>query len=255
MPDENVLELRVWIAASAETVYRFLSDPARFRAWMGDADFDPRAGSEMVIRHGNGEVSRGTVSSLQPGRRLEFTWGYDGHATLPPGSTRVSVELLPEPTGCTVVLRHSGLPGEAERRDHRGGWQHYLMRLEGAVLGELESAAAERCVRDYMAAWAETDPEARGALLRSCWEDDAVFADRMGRAAGRKALDDYIAAAQRFMPGAAMRVKGTPDLVRARVRFAWTIAMPDGSAGPSGVNIGELSAGGRFSRVTGFWDS
>jgi uncharacterized protein YndB with AHSA1/START domain len=87
------VELALTIAARPETIFRFLTDPARFARWMGE----------------------GSVLEAEPGGRLRvgFTWGYEGDGqAVPVGSSTVEITLKPEADGTRVRLAAVG-PGEA----------------------------------------------------------------------------------------------------------------------------------------------
>ncbi len=81
---------------------------------------------------GDGPTARGEFVALEPGRRVVLTWGWDGHPTVPPGSTTVEIELVADGDATLVRLTHRGLPDE-ELASHRDGWQYYLPRLASAA--------------------------------------------------------------------------------------------------------------------------
>jgi len=64
-----------------------------------------------------------------------MSWGWEGHPTVPPGSTTVEITLTPEKDATLLRLRHLGLPDEGERRQHSEGWQRYTDQLAGVTLG------------------------------------------------------------------------------------------------------------------------
>ncbi len=59
---------------------------------------------------------------------------------IPPGSTRVEVDLIAEGKSTLVRLTHRGLPAEAAEQ-HAIGWEHYLERL--VVAGEGRDPGAD----------------------------------------------------------------------------------------------------------------
>lgn len=87
------------------------------------------------MRAPNGGLARGEVLEMVIDQRIVFTWGWEGHPTLPPGSSTVTIELAPRPGGTLVTLTHTGLP-EGETGVHRLGWEHYLGRLAGVASGK-----------------------------------------------------------------------------------------------------------------------
>jgi uncharacterized protein YndB with AHSA1/START domain len=74
------------------------------------------------------------VVEVVDGAKVSFTWGWDGHTGVPPGSTLVEIELYPDGDGTRIVLTHSAIAAE-EQDLHRRGWTHYLGRLAGLVDG------------------------------------------------------------------------------------------------------------------------
>jgi uncharacterized protein YndB with AHSA1/START domain len=130
-------ELRVErrIAAPPAAVYAYLTDSDRWARWQGQrAVIEPTPGGLFRMTVANDTTAEGEFVSLEPNRRVVFTWGWIGHPTLPPGSSTVELELLPDGDGTLVRLTHRGLPAE-ERSIHRAGWDHYLPRLEVAATG------------------------------------------------------------------------------------------------------------------------
>lgn len=124
----------VWIEATPDRVFPFFTDPARITRWLGQAaELDPTPGGRFAVDVGDRPV-RGAFVEVDPPRRVVFTWGDAGSAALPPGASRVEVDLTPDGGGTTVTLRHHGLTG-AVRADHARGWPVVLGRLPAAVAG------------------------------------------------------------------------------------------------------------------------
>jgi uncharacterized protein YndB with AHSA1/START domain len=132
------IEREVSIAARPETVWEFLVDPEKAARWMGqEVALEPRAGGLYRIEVIPGEVARGEFVEVDPPRRLVWTWGWEpgGRSTLPPGSTTIEVELIPDGDGTTLRFTHRGLPSEDARKSHAHGWDHYLDRLAIGAAG------------------------------------------------------------------------------------------------------------------------
>src|SRR5437773_2163627 len=55
---------------------------------------------------------------------------------VPPGSSRIEIELEPSGDGTLLRFRHSGLPNSETVRHHAHGWDHYLQRLAVAGRGD-----------------------------------------------------------------------------------------------------------------------
>jgi uncharacterized protein YndB with AHSA1/START domain len=127
-PEPIVIDRRV--AVPPEQVWPYLTDGSLWRRWQGvAATIDPRPGGEFTMVMGDGRTAAGEVIEVQPHARLSFTWGWtDAPDTLPPGSTTVEIELVPDGDGTVIRLTHSDLPPPAAAL-HRVGWLHYLGRL------------------------------------------------------------------------------------------------------------------------------
>jgi uncharacterized protein YndB with AHSA1/START domain len=135
-----VVRREIEIAASPETVWGLLVDPAKASSWWGmEARFALRSGGEFRMNVTPGSVASGEFVEIDPPRRLVFTWGWaeggGGPELIPPGSSTVEIELRPSGAGTTLTLVHSGLPTEQSAAEHSEGWNHYLSRLAVAAPG------------------------------------------------------------------------------------------------------------------------
>jgi uncharacterized protein YndB with AHSA1/START domain len=123
------------IAAPPSTVYRYLTEPERWKLWQGvDAQLDARVGGIFSMFMANGMNARGQFVELVPGERVVFTWGWVDRPGIPPGSTTVEITLSPDEQGTRLVLTHRSVP-EDEAPLQQMGWQHYLPRLAVAAAG------------------------------------------------------------------------------------------------------------------------
>jgi uncharacterized protein YndB with AHSA1/START domain len=126
------LELRreLAIAASPETVWQYLVDPEKALLWWGQSiRFDARLGGEFRVDVIPGHVAAGEFVELDPPRRLVYTWGWEQGGPVPPGSTTVEYELVPEGEGTRLKFTHKDLPNQEAADSHTVGWDHYLERL------------------------------------------------------------------------------------------------------------------------------
>lgn len=118
----------VWIDASPQDVFGFFTDPGRLTQWLGHAaELDPVPGGRFAVDINHRQV-RGNYLELRSPHRVVFTWGDAGSAELPPGSSRVEVDLTAAEGGTTVTLRHHDL-GSAQHAEHSRGWPVVLARL------------------------------------------------------------------------------------------------------------------------------
>ncbi len=147
-----IVERQIRIEARPEIVFRYFTDPERMARWIGPViELDPRPGGRVCLLVDGKHPNEGQVVEVDPPRRLVFTsgWAEPGHP-IPPGSTRVEVDLTPDGDGTLLRLRQVGLPADAIQ-DHGEGWSHFLDRLAIVVAGgdpgplasEVEAAQAE----------------------------------------------------------------------------------------------------------------
>ena len=134
------IEREIVIAASPDTVWQFLVDPDKATRWMGQAvSFDPRPGGLYRVEVIPGHTARGEFVELDPPRRIVYTWGWepseDGANPVPPGSTTVEVELVPNGNGTMLRFTHRDQPSTEAAESHGHGWDHYLERLVIAAVG------------------------------------------------------------------------------------------------------------------------
>jgi len=137
MTDDRGGELRLErrIAARPSDVYSYLTDSIRWARWQGEsAEIEAVPGGVFRMVVPNGATAEGRFVRLVPDALVVFTWGWQGSATVPPGSSTVEVELVPDGDGTLLRLTHRGLPAE-DRSIHAVGWDHYLPRLATSATG------------------------------------------------------------------------------------------------------------------------
>jgi uncharacterized protein YndB with AHSA1/START domain len=261
---EQVLTVATRIAARPATVYRWLTEPERFGRWMGAAQgkakLDSRIGGALRVEFppmggsGAATVVVGEVLELVPDERFAFTWGYESEGgPVPAGSTRVEVTLEPSEDGTLLVLRHSGLPDETQRQQHRGGWRLYASVLAAGAADEELGRARAQATDDWFAAWAEPDPAKRRALLERSCDATVEFRDAYAALRGIDDLDAHIAVSQMMMQGMTLAPAGAPDGCHELVRFPWQVRA-NGAVVARGLNVGRLGVDGRWRTVHGFKD-
>jgi hypothetical protein len=114
-------------------------------------------------------------------------------------------------------------------------------------------ATTSETVRDYVAAWNETDAAKRRALIERCWGDDALYCDPVSDGRGRDALDGFGAAMHARQPGARIEMTSGIDQHHNQIRFSWAFIAADGSRPIEGIDAGEIGPDGRISRIVGYW--
>src|ERR1700726_5024131 len=126
-------EKSVIVPLSPGETFDLITQPDRLRRWQAvTARVDLRAGGEYRWTIIPGHTARGTFTEVEPGKRVVFTWGWEGAGALPPGASTVIITLEPAPGGPTLRLVHEGLPDE-QAASHAEGWNHYAGRLVDAA--------------------------------------------------------------------------------------------------------------------------
>jgi uncharacterized protein (TIGR03086 family) len=123
----------VVVPLSADETFELITQPDRLRRWNSiAARIDVRAGGDYRWTVVPGMSAAGTVTEVEPGKRLVLGWGWEGSDVVPPDASTVTITLEPTHDGTIVRLVHEGLSEEQEK-SHAEGWDHYLDRL--AVAG------------------------------------------------------------------------------------------------------------------------
>jgi uncharacterized protein YndB with AHSA1/START domain len=127
------LTARTRIAASPDVVFPYLIDPPLLARWFGDASGStPEPGGRFALTFDDSTSVQGRFVTIDPPKRVVFTWGVSDSDVLPPGSTTVEIVLTPDGSDTVVTLTHHDLP-PSELPSHRAGWTGLLNRLEGAA--------------------------------------------------------------------------------------------------------------------------
>jgi len=134
---DTVLEISRLFDASPERVFAAWLDRERFQAWIGPEGIDcevellePQVGGRYRLVMNTPErvipVS-GVFRSIEPSRRLVFTWGWEGDAIR---QSLITLTFKAVGTKTELTLRQEGL-GSVESRDgHVRGWNSALNKLD-----------------------------------------------------------------------------------------------------------------------------
>lgn len=110
----------------------------------------------------------------------------------------------------------------------------------------------------YIAAWNETEPDRRRALIAHALTPDATYCDPMMEGEGHAGLDAMLQAVQDRFPGHRFQRGGPAEAHHDRLRFTWTLAplgAPEGGATlAAGTDVAVVASDGRLRCVTGFLD-
>ena len=113
-------------------------------------------------------------------------------------------------------------------------------------------ATAVETIDTYLAAWNETDPAARNALVERSLGADLWYRDPMLEADGLAAFDAMVAAVQAQFPGLVMRRTSDVDAHHDLVRFTWALGAPGADPAVAGVDMAKFDGEGRLHRIIGF---
>ena len=118
----------------------------------------------------------------------------------------------------------------------------------------MQNGTFEDLAQRYIAAWNETDPQARQALVEELYTEDARYTDPLGDAEGREAIAATIEAVQKEFPGFRFRLAGPVDAHHDQARFGWELG-PVGEAPPiAGFDVVIGDGKGKLRTVLGFLD-
>ena len=105
----------------------------------------------------------------------------------------------------------------------------------------------------YLAAWNETDSEARLDLISRTWTEDGTYLDPLLEGTGHAGIDAMMASAQPQFDGARFVRTSDVDAHHDVVRFSWSLG-PEDAPFLSGQDFGVVAEDGRFQSITGFFD-
>jgi uncharacterized protein YndB with AHSA1/START domain len=132
--DELVVERRV--SVPPDQVFVYFTDAERWMRLQGtDAEVELQPGGVWRVNVTGDGYASGRIIEVVDNQRIVFTWGWERDDTpLAPGSSTVSIDLVPDGEGTIIRLTHSGLPPESVET-HRVGWENYMDRLATVVVG------------------------------------------------------------------------------------------------------------------------
>jgi uncharacterized protein YndB with AHSA1/START domain len=116
--------------APIEKVWAALTDVSQMRQWYFDLeDFKPEPGFEFQFLAGTDDkkwLHLCKVTEAVPGRKLTYSWRYDGYE----GNSFVTFALSPENGGTKLTLTHTGLETfpaipEFAKTNFMEGWTHF----------------------------------------------------------------------------------------------------------------------------------
>jgi len=106
----------------------------------------------------------------------------------------------------------------------------------------------------YIAAWNETDAEARRALVGSLWAADGSYTDPLADVRGPDAIAGLIGAAQQQFSGLVFTLGGPVDANHNQARFSWHLGPYGAEPVVVGFDVVVVDAAGQIRSVHGFLD-
>jgi uncharacterized protein YndB with AHSA1/START domain len=245
------LDRTITIDAPPDVVFGFLTETPRWAAWWGaGSEIDARPGGRMKIRYPNGTEATGEVLEVHPPERIVFTFGYASGAVIPPGASRVTIQLETAGQATRVRLAHEYHDAQVLEQ-HVQGWR-YQLSLFANVVSDVVFAGAAETVDAWFDAWAEPDAEARHRMLARIAAADVQFHDRYSCIDNIADLVAHIGAAQQFMPGIRMSRAGGVRQCQGTVIADFVARGADGADRGAGVNVFVFGTDGLLTSVTGF---
>jgi uncharacterized protein YndB with AHSA1/START domain len=133
--DQGSIRRELFIEAEPATVFAFFTDPDKMTRWMGtQIQLDARPGGIYLVNVAGRHVARGEFEEVTPNSRIVYSFGWESGEVVPPGSSKIEIDLAPRYRGTLLTFVHSGLPA-SQVEPHTDGWTHYLGRLAIAAAG------------------------------------------------------------------------------------------------------------------------
>jgi hypothetical protein len=112
-----------------------------------------------------------------------------------------------------------------------------------------------KIIEQYIAAWNETDADARRALIDQTWAAECSYIDPMAELHGRDEIDGGIAGVQQMFGGLVFSLAGPVDAHHSQARFTWHLGPADGGEPVViGFDVAVLDEAGQIKDVLGFLD-
>jgi hypothetical protein len=206
----------------------------------------------VFIRHPNGVETVGEVLEVLSPEHIIFTYGFASGKPVPPGGSRVTIELEQEGAGTRLHLSHE-FAEAAARDEHVQGWRFQLSVFSNVVANEAHAGAAQQ-VDAWFEAWAESDEGQRANTLARIATSGVRFRDRFSLLDGMADLMAHISASLRFMPGMRLQRQGEIRHCQGTALADWVAVGNDGQKRASGTSVFLLAGDGRIDAVTSLWN-
>jgi glutathione S-transferase len=133
------LEVRRTIRAPRQRVFDAWTKTEELKAWhapgpltvsLAEIDLRPGGKYRIHMREPGGKEHKvsGVYREIDPPRKIVYSWGWDGDH--PVKDSTVTLEFFERGDTTEVVLTHSGITHDGERKDHTEGWTSIMDKLE-----------------------------------------------------------------------------------------------------------------------------
>jgi uncharacterized protein YndB with AHSA1/START domain len=139
---ETILRLERWIPMPPEILFALWTEPAGLIRWWAPDGYEPsidvldtRPGGRwrIVLRRADGAklAASGVYRTVEPPRRLAFTWAWEDETGARGQETEVLVTFEATPGGARLVLLQQSFESRHARDRHNAGWSAGFNRLAG----------------------------------------------------------------------------------------------------------------------------
>lgn len=140
-PTESIIIERVF-ATPADALWHALTDGDEMKQWYFDLpEFKAEVGFKFAFNGGPSQerqyLHRCEVTEAAPGRKLSYSWRYEGYA----GNSLVSFEITPQGQNTLLRLTHTGVETfpkdnpDLAKHNFEAGWDAIINR---SLLGYVE---------------------------------------------------------------------------------------------------------------------
>ena len=141
--ETNTLRFERLLTFSPEEVWAALTEPARLREWLAEAEVVPGPEGSVTLDFGEGGKESGRITVWDPPAVLAYEWQSEG-----PSLVRWELSAVDEGSATRLTLEHTRLRPEVSP-GYGAGWHAHLDQLEGHLAGD---------VPDWQELFAELQP-------------------------------------------------------------------------------------------------
>lgn len=129
-PEDTRLQVKKFIRSARDKVFQAWIQPDMMRKWFAPGEMTvPHAEADAVVGKGyriqmravDGTVNTtsGIYREIVPGKKLVFTWGWEGPERV---ETLVTVDFIDKDDGTEVTVTHERFTNPEQAKMHTEGW-------------------------------------------------------------------------------------------------------------------------------------